>query len=665
MRNKMKKTTEKENATPASSKTPASFNFRPYVLFLFCLSLFTFLNSYKGDYVLDDSGIINYNKQTTAPISFENFQHIISSSYRDGTPGNFENELYRPLTKSIFNVVYQVGGNDPTLFHLLNILLYALLVGMMCMVLLRIFRNYYVVAILSALLFAVHPIHCESVANIKGLEEILSLLFILLSLYSALNYEQQPLLRSLIGSIVFFTLALFSKESSVLGLLLIPLSIFYAKGKLAQRKLSLGLAASAGFFLICRYAVLSHYDHIHVAPSKLDNIMYFAIDGNTTNWPMRLGTAFFLQAFAVYKMVWPLSLSCDYNYAGITTKTFTDWQAWAGLILYFGMIFLAWKTYKKNKLISFGLSWYLISGLLTNNLFLVIGTGFGDRLMFTPGLGLIVAFVGLFGLLFKYQPEEANLFNLQESLSKNKLLWMTTLLLAIPLAKLSYSRNYDWSSNKVLFTADLKTYPDVVKIQRSLAQTLSLTEAKSGVTSDSVIHDNTLAIQYFKNAYRLFPQFMPDDWYLYGKCYFNLYFIQGHNENHYLDSAEKLFKIANRLGYAHVSCESDLARIYFLKYRNSDHNKAFIDTAIFYGMNAYHKNPKDITLTKNIGAFYGPLGKLDSGIIWLERAWALDSTSSENITTAGNMAKFYETLGKPDLAKLWLEKADRLQRGNE
>jgi hypothetical protein len=75
--------------------------------------------------------------------------------------------------------------------------------------------------------FMVHPLHTEVIANIKSRDEILGLLFAILSLSAFHNFAtRKNILQLLLGTFCFF-LAMLSKESTVTLAAAIPLSLFF------------------------------------------------------------------------------------------------------------------------------------------------------------------------------------------------------------------------------------------------------------------------------------------------------------------------------------------------------------------------------------------------------------------------------------------------------
>lgn len=100
-----------------------------------------------------------------------------------------------------------------------------------CMFLYLVFSRYFFrtnqdLAFLAALLFTMHPIHSEAIANVKSRDEIFSLIFISLTFFYSFRYMEHKKLSDLIWGSIMFLLALLSKEYAVMLLILVPLAIF-------------------------------------------------------------------------------------------------------------------------------------------------------------------------------------------------------------------------------------------------------------------------------------------------------------------------------------------------------------------------------------------------------------------------------------------------------
>ncbi|MFM1847798.1 MAG: hypothetical protein RL417_1272 [Pseudomonadota bacterium] len=121
-------------------------------------------------------------------------------------PGN----LYRPLVTASYRLTYVVGGGAPWLFHLVNVALYGL-----CSVLVLALFNRYLSrqgALIGALLFVVHPVHVEVVANSIGRAELMAAV---LGLSGFLLLTGPFSWRGAVGGAVLIALGALSKESAL------------------------------------------------------------------------------------------------------------------------------------------------------------------------------------------------------------------------------------------------------------------------------------------------------------------------------------------------------------------------------------------------------------------------------------------------------------------
>ena len=125
---------------------------------------------------------------------------------------------YRPLRFLSFAADWKLGGGDPTVFHITNIILH----GLCCLLLLGLFRRFRMpasIAFTAALLFCVHPIQTEAVAYISGRKDLLCALFYLIALHSSLSAGRSPRHASrLAWSVIFFAAGLLSYLSKEMAL---------------------------------------------------------------------------------------------------------------------------------------------------------------------------------------------------------------------------------------------------------------------------------------------------------------------------------------------------------------------------------------------------------------------------------------------------------------
>ena len=119
-------------------------NHRLYLLLLAVFVLIPYANALGNGFVADDRGLL---------------LHIGSWETIAANPNTFLRQL-------LYNSIFFVGGLNPFLFHLPNILLHLAVVWLIFFLLTRI--SSLTIALISSILFAVHPILIESVSWISG-----------------------------------------------------------------------------------------------------------------------------------------------------------------------------------------------------------------------------------------------------------------------------------------------------------------------------------------------------------------------------------------------------------------------------------------------------------------------------------------------------------------
>ena len=145
-----------------------------------------------------------------------------------GTPLTDPNshKSFRPVTVASFWLNRQWGGLDPYGFHATNIALHvanAFLVAVVSSLCFPEGRRFRVAALLSGVVFSVHPMHSEAVSNITNRAELLSLFFQLLAFVAYAGTGWRQSIRLSFVS-VLTVLSMLSKES---GVMIMPLLIAY------------------------------------------------------------------------------------------------------------------------------------------------------------------------------------------------------------------------------------------------------------------------------------------------------------------------------------------------------------------------------------------------------------------------------------------------------
>ena len=165
------------------------------------LVFLAYLPALRGGFIWDDDAYVTNNPLLTAPDGLRRIWFTTDSPSQ-----------YFPLTYTVFRIEHSLWGFNPAGYHCVNILLHAI----NALLVWRLLKRLSVPgAWLAAALFALHPVQVESVAWITELKSILSLFFILLTLFCWVEFVGERSKRSWYWlALVFYALALFSKTTA-------------------------------------------------------------------------------------------------------------------------------------------------------------------------------------------------------------------------------------------------------------------------------------------------------------------------------------------------------------------------------------------------------------------------------------------------------------------
>lgn len=458
---------------PAVTKEPLSFSaFRIQALIVAIIGFIFYFNSVNNDYALDDGIIIA--KNTYVQQGFKGIPNILSKDAFDSyyTSLNSQNQLsggrYRPLSMVTFAVEQEIWGQSidyskvATAFgvispaesdfihlmhirHLINVLLYVLSAIVLLYFLRNIaFREQPYIAFIAALIFTIHPIHTEVVANVKSRDEIMSLLFITLTLINAYRYAETKKILSLVLGLLCFFLALLSKEYAVTLLVLIPLMLYVLRNSSVAKSFVAVLPYLAVFvvYYYLRTSVIAEKSE-SADDEILNNPYMYATIGQ--RWASEI--AILWRYFQL--LIFPHPLSSDYSYKQIPYSDFTSPLVWLSVLLNTGMVWAMFYFFRRRHVLCFAIAFYLVNILLVSNFIFNIGAPMGERLIYHSSLG--------FAMVLAY-------YLWQLRLRTNSVAGLATILAVIVLLSgyKTIARNAQWKNDRTLFLADVKTVPNSV-----------------------------------------------------------------------------------------------------------------------------------------------------------------------------------------------------------
>ena len=613
---------------------------------VFAIGSLVYFNTILHEFTQDDAIVIYDNMYTTKGISG------IGGLFTKDTFYGFFKEVgkeklvsggrYRPFTPAMFAIEYQLVGKNPWLGHLINILLYGFLCMMIYKLLDKLLNNnvinerntWFVFA--ATVLYASHPLHTEVVANIKGRDEIMSMLGSIMALYFLVKHHDSRQFTHVIAACISFFVALLSKENAITYLAVVPMSFYFFRnlsivGALSK---SLYLLAPAILFLMIRAAILGN--DFGGTPLELMNNPYLEYaDGAYRPIPQgeKFATITYTLGKYIQLLLFPHPLTHDYYPRYIDIKSFGDFEVLLSLLLYGILIFIAVMGFKTRSLPAFAAGYYLVTLSIVSNVIFPIGTNMSERFMFMPSLG--------FTLLLAYLLDRF----IYSKFGKNAFLAAVGLIIVSYCFK-TITRNNVWKNDFTLFTTDVKTSTNSAKVLNAAGGALT-TNAFHEKDENKKKEMLTQALQYLTKAVEIHP------------LYKNAYLITG-NAQYHLGEYEKsvdAYRKALQLdpGYKDASVNMAVALRDAGKIAGEKENN--LVKAELYLTESLKITTNDPETYRLMGVLNGVKGNHAEAIKYFLKVAEIDSSNANAFL---NLSHAYRNMGDNINADKHLEKAKSL-----
>jgi protein O-mannosyl-transferase len=261
---------------------------------------------------------------------------------------------YFPLKSTVQWLLWQIWGDQPSVYHLAGLALHVLSALLFWRVLSKLGLR---LAWLGGLFFVVHPLAVESVAWISELKNTLSLALLLGAALAYLKFDDRApdeggARRSALSyfcSLSLFLLAMLSKSSVVMFPCVLLLYAWWRRGRIGRRD----LVASLPFFAISLAlgAATLWFQHNRAMPGEQSVHLggFFA----------RAARAGLAGEFYLSKCVWPLGLLPIYPRGPTTPSILTAILPWGVLAIGLGWLWTRRASWGRPGL--FGLGWFLLN----------------------------------------------------------------------------------------------------------------------------------------------------------------------------------------------------------------------------------------------------------------------------------------------------------------
>jgi protein O-mannosyl-transferase len=569
-------------------------------LLLIVLVTFVFYgNSIFNDYALDDIMFVTHNMFVQK--GFNGIYDLFTKESMYGFIGNaspISGGRWRPLSLITFAIEKQFFGASPHISHFINLLLLAL-IGVIMILFLRkyIFKSSPVAAFMVVLLFIIHPVHTEAVTNIKSRDELLSWLFLLLTLYYSMNFFVKRIFLQLLLAFVCYFLALLSKENGVSFLAILPLTFyFFTKEKANSIVLvTIPFAVVLGIYIIMRvtfvpFAADTGKEIMNAPYLYATPIQHFA-------------TVMLMLGKYITLLFWPNPLSCDYSYNQVPYVNFSSPLVWLSMLVQAALVLYALMKLKEKSIIAYGILFYFCSIFVYSNLFIDIGTFLGERFLFQPSFGFCLAMV----VFFNEAVQKIKFKNLTLRFSFISVLLVAILVLS---GFQTIRRNADWKSDTTLWPNDVKAVPNSARAQNGcgMSDILITNNVKDSVKKMQLLHE---AVSHLKRAHQIQPTYI-DPWLNMGVAYSRI--------ATQLDSAEYCWNQARKLDAHHPMLVEEYDPAMCIDFMNAGlikgTNKNY-SASIRYFYRALQHNKRNPDVWYNLGGVYFTIARYDSArIAW-------------------------------------------------
>ncbi len=351
----------KQAKKPVLLKEKSNTTFNYAVLFgILFIALLSYLPALNNGFVWDDDDYIKNNLL----IRSINLKDIFSTNLM----GN-----YHPLTVLVYAIQYKFFDISEKGYHAFNIFLHLLNVLLVFFAVFRL-SNKSIVALVAALLFALHPMHVESVAWASELKDLLYTFFFLASYIFYLKFQEDPKNKYYAFAVFLFLLSLLSKAMAASLPLLLVLTDFFKVQKITAKS----LLQKVPFFLLSFI-----FGIVAVQAQKSSG----AVDTATFDIGQRIIFASYGFITYLVKLALPLQL-CSYYAYPISSKGTIPPYYYGYLFLVIALAIGAFYSLRKTKKIFFSIGFFTVTVLLVLQLLPVGWAIMADRYSYIPSIGI-------------------------------------------------------------------------------------------------------------------------------------------------------------------------------------------------------------------------------------------------------------------------------------
>ncbi len=395
-------------------------------LVIIVITFITFYPCLKNGFVnWDDPELLTENPSVQR-LSMSNISKLFTRFYCSN---------YIPLTLLSLTMEYHLFKDNPLPFHATNITLH-IINGLLVLWLVSMISKNSWVALITALIFALHPMRVESVAWITERKDVLFAFFYLLAIITYIHYASRARLLLYFASLACFVLALFAKGvAATLPFVLLLFDYIQNRRGRAIIMNKLPYLALAILFTV-----------IAISAQK-------TLPGHSFPFFKNIFIISYVVLFYIGKTILPIGLSPLYPFpATIVSKM--PWQFLLAPIIVTIIAILVIVAGRRSKMIAFGCLFFLFTILPVLQFIPVAGPEIAaNRYTYIPSIGLILIFAEAIAWIYKK-------IGTSHVGSLKFLPAAATAVIIALFAIISMNRCPVWKNSMTLWSDVIEKYPD-------------------------------------------------------------------------------------------------------------------------------------------------------------------------------------------------------------
>jgi len=391
-------------------------------------------------------------------LNLSNISKIFSEFYYGG---------YYPMTLLSFGIDKYFFPQSPSVFIIMNFILHLINTILLFLLIHHLFKKR-LISVITAILFAIHPMHVESVAWVSERKDVLYTFFYFLGILVYLKYIQTLKLKFILITFILFVLSCMSKTMAVAMVAVLPLLDWLNRRKIFEKRAIIEKLP----FLFCGlfFGILAIISQKSIG----------AIDESGT-LPIIDRVLYAGYGFTTYlvKLLYPFNQSVFYPYPvpeGHSIPVYY-WLFVGSILVYFALLVY---LFKKQKEFAFALSIFLLNIVLVLQMIQINDFVMADRFTYVAAAGIFLA------MAFAYD------FIVNKFSKHSKTILYLGVFYILVLGYKTYNYANVWQDSVSLWDNVISKYPTVYKAydKRGLAKADELQDYKSAI----IDYDSALSI---------------------------------------------------------------------------------------------------------------------------------------------------------------------------